>query len=110
MQNVSSDYKKMMQMPIRNRGYISARIGIISSVAQENIEASEKQNNFAYFSNNIEVFKEKSQISLYATGEEKFSKVDGSMFFLPEPEYLNSFYNDGIVTNDLLGSVYISFV
>lgn len=109
MQNVSSDYKKMMQLPIRNRGYISARIGIISSVAQENIEAPNNQNNFAYFSNNIEVFKEKSQISLYATGEEKFSKVDGSMFFLPEPEYLDSFYNDGIVTNDLLGSVYISF-
>jgi hypothetical protein len=109
MQNVSQDYKKMMQLPIRNRGYISARIGIISSTAQENIEALESKNEFAYFSNNVDAFKEELQISVYATGEENFSKVDGSMFFLPEPAPVNHFYNDGIVTADLLGSVCVSF-
>ena len=109
MQNVSQDYKKMMQLPIRNRGYISARIGIISSTAQENIEALESKNEFAYFSNDTEVFKEEQLVQIYATGEENFSKVDGSMFFLPEQSAVNQFYNDGLVSKGLFGSICVSF-
>ena len=41
MQIVSAAYKKAMRKPNRNRGYITARIGIISSIAQNNIVASE---------------------------------------------------------------------
>ena len=109
MQNVSQDYKKMMQLPIRNRGYISARIGIISSTAQENKEALESKNEFAYFSNDTEVFKEEQLVQIYATGEENFSKVDGSMFFLPEQSAVNQFYNDGLVSKGLFGSICVSF-
>ena len=37
MQKASAAYKKAMKQPIRNRAYINARIGIVSSVAQNNV-------------------------------------------------------------------------
>ena len=39
MQKASAAYKKAMKQPIRNRAYINARIGIVSSVAQNNVVA-----------------------------------------------------------------------
>ena len=48
MQNASKEYKDAMKKPFRNRGYISARIGIVSSIATENIIADDKNNVFAY--------------------------------------------------------------
>lgn len=109
MQNVSAAYKKAMRQPMRNRGYITARIGIISSTAQDNVVAKESDNDFAYFANNTEVFKDNTVSRVYATMEQDFTKVDGTMYFLPEEYEGYDYYNNGLVTNQLLSPVYISF-
>lgn len=109
MQTVSAAYKKAMRDPFRNRGYITARIGIISSTAQNNIVASETDNDFAYFANTTAAFKGNTVSQVYATLEEDFSKVDGTMYFLPEEYDGYSYYNNGLVTNELLSPLYISF-
>lgn len=109
MQKASAAYKKAMKQPIRNRAYINARIGIVSSVVQNNVVADWDKNGFAYFTNNTEPFKENSVERRYATCEQDFSYLDGSMYFLP-PEGSNyEYYNNGLVTNELLGSIYIDF-
>lgn len=109
MQDVSQAYKQGMKQPFRNRGYIKVRIGIVNSKAQENVEAGDARNQFTYFSDNERVFDAYTVDRIYAVGEQDFSKVDGSMYFLPGEEAGLEFYNNGIVTNQLLGSVYISF-
>lgn len=109
MQNVSAAYKKAMRQPCRNRGYITARIGIISSTAQDNVVAKESDNDFTYFANNVEVFKDNTVSRVYATMEQNFAKVDGTMYFLPEEYDGYDYYNNGLVTNELLSPMYISF-
>lgn len=109
MQAVSDAYIESMNKPFRNRGYIKGSIGIINSDAQNNATANNKQNAFTYFSNIKRPFTSYSVNQVYATGEQNFSKVDGSMFFLPKKSSGLKYYNNGIVTNELLGSVYISF-
>ena len=85
MQKVSDLYKKSIKQKMRNRGYIRATIGIVNSEAQENI-ASSKTNNLAYFSNVIKPFKGYVVDKPYATAEENYSKIDGTMYFLPKEE------------------------
>lgn len=109
MQTVSKAYKKAMQLPVRNRAYITARIGIVSSVAQDNVIADESKNDFAYFANSKDLFKGDTVTRRYATGEQDFSKVDGSMYFAPPEDEGYPYYNNGIVTQNLLGEVYITF-
>lgn len=109
MQDVSQAYKQSMRQPFRNRGYIRVRIGVVNSRAQENVEARDARNQFAYFSDRIKVFDAYTVDRIYAVGEQNFSKVDGTMYFLPRQDAGLEFYNNGIVTDQLLGSVYISF-
>lgn len=109
MQIVSAAYKKAMRKPNRNRGYITARIGIISSIAQNNIVASEADNDFAYFANTTAAFKGNTVSQVYATLEENFTKVDGTMYFLPEQDDGYAYYNNGLVPDKIQGSVYINF-
>ena len=109
MQKASAEYKAAMKKPSRNRAYITARIGIISSVAQDNVVAEEQNNDFAYFSNQLDAFLGNTVSRLYATGEQDFSKIDGSMYFLPPEDAGFDYYNNGIVTDKLLERIYISF-
>ena len=62
-----------------------------------------------YFSNIEKPFQSYAVDRVYATSEQDFTKVDGSMYFLPKQSSGISYYNNGIVTNQLLGSIYISF-
>ena len=75
MQNVSKEYKDAMKKPFRNRGYISARIGIVSSIATENVLADDSNNDFAYFANNTAPFKDNTAKKIYATMEQDFPKL-----------------------------------
>ena len=109
MQAVSDDYIESMSAPFRNRGYIKGSIGIINSDAQNNAVAKDTENNFAYFSNTAKPFISYSVSKIYATAEQDFSKLDGSMYFLPEENSRLTFYNNGMVTEDLLGDIHISF-
>lgn len=108
MQNVSKAYKKSMSEYIRNRGYIKVYIGIINSVAQENVNADDSRNLFSHLSEKSNAFNGETVSQVYATGEEDFSKVDNTMYFAPLAE-TEDMYNQGIITEELLGSVYIGF-
>lgn len=83
MQNVSKAYKQSMKAIGRNRGYIRATLGIINSEAQKNAEVNEKTS-VTYFSDTSKPFNGYSVDRVYTTAEQDFSKVDGSMYFLPK--------------------------
>ena len=108
MQLVSKEYKEAMKLPHRNRAYIRVSIGVVNSDAQNNAVLDE-ETELTYYSDGKKPFDGYTVTKPYATAEQNFSKVDGSMYFLPKETDGYSFYNNGIVTNDILGSVYISF-
>lgn len=108
MQNVSKAYKQSMKAIGRNRGYIRATLGVINSEAQKNAEVNE-QTSVTYFSDTSKPFNGYPVDRVYATVEQDFSKVDGSMYFLPKQASGLTYYNSGIVTSGLLGAIYISF-
>ncbi len=108
MQKVSKAYKDSMKSIGRNRGYIKATIGVINADAQKNARV-DAQSRVTYFSNTKKPFNNFTVDNVYATAEQDFSHVDGSMYFLPGEKSGFEYYNNGIVTTDLLGAVYISF-
>lgn len=108
MQLVSKEYKEAMQLPFRNRAYIRVSIGVVNSDAQNNAVLDE-ETELTYFSDGKKPFDGYTVTKPYATAEQNFSKVDGSMYFLPKETDGYSYYNNGIVTHDILGAVYISF-
>lgn len=108
MQLVSKEYKEAMKLPFRNRAYIRVSIGVVNSDAQNNAVLDE-ETELTYYSDGKKPFDGYTVTKPYATAEQNFSKVDGSMYFLPKETDGYSFYNNGIVTNDILGSVYLSF-
>ena len=108
MQLVSKEYKEAMKLPFRNRAYIRVSIGVVNSDAQNNAVLDE-ETEITYYSDGKKPFDGYTVTKPYATAEQNFSKVDGSMYFLPKETDGYSFYNNGIVTNDILGAVYISF-
>lgn len=107
MQAVSRQYKESMRGHARNRGYIRATIGVYNTKAQENLVLDTEKTNTMYISDLTAPFEDRLPERIYATPENNFSKVDGSMFFAPHKESGYSLYNNGIVTDDALGSVYI---
>lgn len=109
MQKVSKEYKKSMKEPLRNRGYIKVSIGVVNQEAQDNIRADENQNDFTYFSDWVKPFNGYIVRKVYATAEQDFSKVDGSMYFLPKETSGLEYYNNGMVSNTLLGSFLFDF-
>lgn len=109
MQKVSKDYKESMKKPFRNRGYIKATIGIINQDAQDDINAHSELNNFTDFSDTRKIFEGYEVERVYATTEKDFSRLDGEMYFLPLENKDLEIYNNGIISNELLGSFYIDF-
>ena len=107
MQKVSKDYKESMKKPFRNRGYIKATIGIINQDAQDDINAHKELNNFTDFSDTRKIFEGYEVERVYATTEKDFSRLDGEMYFLPIENKELEIYNNGIVSNELLGSFYL---
>lgn len=105
MISVSSEYKEIMNRPIRNRAFISIGIGIIN----QNAQASGKANgDFAYWSYGDIFNANQSHIS-YATLEENYMRADGSMFFLPEEDELMQLQRNGLATKEILGLLRIDF-
>lgn len=107
MQKVSPEYVESMKSIGRNRGYIKVTLGIVNSEAQKNIEVS-NDTDLAYFSQ--EKLIDGAEITQpYATCEQNWSNVDGRMYFLPADVSGSVFYNNGIVSEDLLGSITFDF-
>nr|WP_297935377.1 hypothetical protein [uncultured Lachnoclostridium sp.] len=100
MQYVSSEYKEAMKQAARNKSYMRVSLGLINQAAQT---AAEVSGGLTYFSDLIKPLSSVSVSKVYATFENDFAKVDGSMYFLPREGSGKSFYNSGITTEELCG-------
>ena len=111
MQSVSEKYRKQMDKMLRNRGHIHVTLEIVNQKAQNNATVINDQCNIAYFSapRADDLFHDDIDAQYYATDELDFTKVDGSMFFLPAEGSGAEFLEDGIVTRDFDGSVCVTF-
>lgn len=100
MQKVSKAYKESMKSSLRERAYIMISFGLVNQEAQA--KATVDNGSYAYYSNKDNIFGEHIDDTVYATLEEEFTKVDGSMFFLPRATEGRRYYNTGIVSDKLV--------
>lgn len=100
MQKVSKAYKESMKSSLRERAYIMISFGLVSQEAQA--KATVDNGSYAYYSNKDNIFGEHIDDTVYATLEEEFTKVDGSMFFLPRATEGGRYYDTGIVSDKLV--------
>lgn len=100
MQKVSKAYRQSMKDSLRERAYIMITFGVINQEAQAKAKIGE--GDFTYYSNDSDVFQEGSDDVVYATLEENFTKVDGTMYFLPRNKVGVGYYNTGLVGNPLV--------
>ena len=100
MQKVSKAYKESMKSSLRERAYIMISFGLVNQEAQA--KATVDNGNYAYYSNKDNIFGEHIDDTVYATLEEEFTKVDGSMFFLPRATEGGRYYDTGIVSDKLV--------
>lgn len=100
MQKVSKAYKESMKSPLRERAYIMISFGLVNQEAQA--KATVDDGSYAYYSNKDNIFGEHIDDTVYATLEEEFTKVDGSMFFLPRATEGGRYYDTGIVSDKLV--------
>lgn len=100
MQNVSKAYKESMKSSLRERAYIMISFGLVNQEAQA--KATVDNGSYAYYSNKDNIFGEHIDDTVYATLEEEFTKVDGSMFFLPRATEGGRYYDTGIVSDKLV--------
>lgn len=108
MQKVSKVYKESMKSSLRERAYIMLSFGLVNQEAQA--KASIQNGKFSYFSNKDNIFGEHSDDTIYATLEENFTKVDGSMFFLPRKNSSDTYLDTGIVSEKLLTEAHFELV
>lgn len=100
MQKVSKAYKESMKSSLRERAYIMISFGLANQEAQA--KATVDNGSYAYYSNKDNIFGEHIDDTVYATLEEEFTKVDGSMFFLPRATEGGRYYDTGIVSDKLV--------
>lgn len=100
MQKVSKAYKESMKSSLRERAYIMISFGLVNQEAQA--KATVDNGSYAYYSNKDNIFGEHIDDTVYATLEEEFTKVDGSMFFLPLATEGGRYYDTGIVSDKLV--------
>lgn len=100
MQKVSKAYKESMKSSLRERAYIMISFGLVNQEAQA--KATVDNGSYAYYSNKDNIFGEHIDDTVYATLEEEFTKVDGSMFFLPRDTEGGRYYDTGIVSDKLV--------
>lgn len=101
MQKVSKAYKESMKSPLRERAYIMISFGVVNQEAQA--KAKVESGDFTYYSDEDNLFNETVDGSVvYATLEENFTKVDGSMYFLPRQRAAANYYNTGLIGEALV--------
>ena len=100
MQKVSKAYKESMKSSLRERAYIMLSFGLVNQEAQA--KATIHNGAFSYYSNSSNLFREHADDTVYATLEENFTKVDGSMFFLPRQTVGGRYYDTGLISEKLV--------
>lgn len=101
MQNVSKEYKKSMKDTLRERSYMMVSFGLVNQEAQANAKVDGDE--FTYYSSK-NVFGKNTGDVIYATYEHDFTKVDGSMYFLPRPTQNYAYYDTGLIGNPFVGN------
>lgn len=102
MQKVSKEYKESMKSSLRERAYIMISFGVVNQEAQA--KAKIDSGDFTYYANVDNLFKDHTEEMVYATLEENFTKVDGSMYFLPRRSAAANYYDTGLVGNRLVSA------
>ena len=100
MQKVSKEYQASMSSPLRERAFIQVSFGLINQTAQT--EAKLRASNESYYSSSASVLTFGANNVEYATLERNFTKVDGSMRFLPREDFDVIYHDTGIVSENTL--------
>lgn len=100
MYKVSDAYKASMKDSLRERGYIMLSFGLINQEAQA--KARIEDGDFTSFTNTANLFGKRTDNTVYATLEQDFTRVDGSMFFLPRGKTLGGYYDTGLTSENLI--------
>lgn len=100
MQKVSNEYKTSMKSSLRERSYMMISFGLINLEAQAH--ATVEGNDFAYYSDQTNLFRRRNDSTVYGTLEQDFTKVDGSMYFLPRPNNSSIYYDTGLISAPLV--------
>ena len=101
MYEVSDAYRESMKNPLRNASHMKVTLGVINDTAQSQALLS-NQSQYAGFSDFDGVFEQKEVQSQYATYENNFWLLDGSMRFLPDAAA--QYEPVGIVSKNLFSS------
>lgn len=109
MQTTSQSYKEHMKAKdrLRNQTYIRVTIGLINQEAQSSAYIP-NQVEYAYYSSFKMPLDNYDVKELYATCDQDYTPVDGSMYFLPRKR-ADVVLNQGIVSEGLMGPVEIRF-
>ena len=104
----SQAYKEVMRNKYRDPlSYIRVTIGVINQEAQSSAYVPHPEN-YTYYSNLKWPLDNYQVQELYATCDQDYTAVDGSMYFLPRAR-ADVVLNQGIVSEDLPGSIEIQF-
>ena len=103
MREVSNDYKIAMESMRRDRAYISISLGVVNSDAQESAQVTSA---CADWCRPNAIFSNRQLTKHYATMENNYFKMDGSMYFMPEDVQSVS---PEAVSEYVLGDVLIDF-
>ena len=82
MQNVSQEYKDSMKATLRNRGYMRVVFDYINADAQANAVLTAPAG--VRYSDTSQIFKNGNEDKVYASLEDNFIPVDGSVYFYPD--------------------------
>ena len=106
MQKASRAYKQQMEQYLRNHSYCVVTIGAINQLAQANASISSEM---SYLSNNTLLFDGYSPEIRYATMEQDWLVCDGSMYFPQRPASATYIYNQGAISENILGAITFVF-
>lgn len=108
MQAASNEYKDMMRRKWRNPlSHLRVTIGLINQQAQASAYIPEPDM-YTYYSDLVKPMDNYKVQELYATCDQDYTTVDGSMYFLPR-DAADVVLNQGIVTDGLQGAIEIQF-
>ena len=108
MQAASNEYKDMMRRKWRNPlSHLRVTIGLINQQAQASAYIPEPDM-YTYYSDLVKPMDNYKVQELYATCDQDYTTVDGSMYFLPR-DAADVVLNQGIVTDGLQGEIEIRF-
>lgn len=105
MQRASKLYKNQMKSHLRKREYIQVTIGVINQTAQQSAYLPEQDKLLEWSLKDLSGNKTAIE---YATPEEKFSKVDGTMAFLPRNESQIA-YRKAVIAKEIGYGILINF-